>query len=352
MAGYIRSFNIFRFSEKKPILSIVIVNFNGGELIVKLVKQILSMADAPAELVIVDNMSSDSSISSIMEMLYTGSVKVSGNIVAVKIVELRKNFGPNIGYNIGVLLSEASYVMIINNDILFDENFSMRMLLRAFKRLRRFGVGAVTVKALKMHDPRLIDTAGTLADRLLYTVEYGSGDREDKPEYSRPYIVSSVPLVFLLMPRELYLKAGMLDSYYFAGYEDLDLSLRVQLLGYKLLYLPWFSIFHFRGGTSGRDEFRPLMAYLFARGYFFNVFSFLRLYSALFAVIVRLILVTAQSLVERNPLRLYLGFIKPFASVMRSRYFGVKRMIVKRLRRGEGKLWLCRGLVLKTLLES
>jgi len=351
MANYIQSLKFFGFSEKNPIVSIIIVNFNGGDLLIRLVEQILNIADAPVELVIVDNRSTDKSIEKLIDVLDRNSI-ISENVVSVRIARLRRNFGPNIGYNIGVFLSRAPYIMIINNDILFGEYFSIRMLLQAFKRLERFGIGAVTVKALKMHNPRLIDTAGTLADKLLYTTEYGSGDKEDKPEYNRPYIVSSVPLVFSLMPRKLYLKAGMLDPYYFAGYEDLDLSLRIQLLGYRLLYLPWFKILHFRGGTSGRNEFKPLITYLFARGYFFNVFSFLNLYSALLAVIIRFILIVIQSLVERNPLRLYLGFFKPFALVMRSRYFGIKRRIVARLKEKGGKLWLSQGLVLKALLKS
>jgi GT2 family glycosyltransferase len=61
-----------------------------------------------------------------------------------------------------------------------------------------------------------------------------------------------------LVRRELFLSCGGFDEYYFAYYEDVDLSLRMAHRGYRVLVDPKAVVFHHLGATSGGN--RSLLA--------------------------------------------------------------------------------------------
>lgn len=343
---YIKEYIASKSCNNNIEISIITTNYNGSkytlEMINSIYKNKIIDSNNYAEIIIVDNGSSEYDYNRLKYALKT----ISNNL-CVKIVRLSKNYGPCMGYNIGVLLSRGKYILLVNNDVVFPSNFSLRRLARLLDRLARFNVGALTVKVLKAWNPSIIDTAGTIVDKLLYTCEYGEYDSGDKNEYNKLYYVQSIPLVFMFTRRSDFIKAGMLDPYYFAGYEDLDLSLRMQLLnGKKLIYIPTISIYHHRGGTSSRPDFKYSMAYLFSRGYIVNVLTYLPLARALIAIAVRALLTLVYSIIKREPLTLYYRFIIPLFRVMRDKYFAVKRKFVNKHKHTNAELHLYNGIVL------
>ena len=92
-------------------IGIVILNWNGLDLLRKYLNEIILNSDN-STIYIIDNNSSDESV------LY-----VRNNYTEVKVISLDKNYGFAEGYNIGLKEVEEEYVCIINNDILVTENW-------------------------------------------------------------------------------------------------------------------------------------------------------------------------------------------------------------------------------------
>ena len=92
-------------------IGIVILNWNGLDLLRKYLNEIILNSDN-STIYIIDNNSSDESV------LY-----VRNNYKEVKVISLDKNYGFAEGYNIGLKKVEEEYVCIINNDILVTENW-------------------------------------------------------------------------------------------------------------------------------------------------------------------------------------------------------------------------------------
>ena len=92
-------------------IGIVILNWNGLDLLRKHLNEIILNSDN-STIYIIDNNSSDESV------LY-----VRNNYTEVKVISLDKNYGFAEAYNIGLKEVEEEYVCIINNDILVTENW-------------------------------------------------------------------------------------------------------------------------------------------------------------------------------------------------------------------------------------
>ena len=55
-----------------------------------------------------------------------------------------------------------------------------------------------------------------------------------------------------LVPRQAVRQIGLFDEDFFAYYEDVDISFRAQLAGWKVAFVPGAIVYHEIGATSGR----------------------------------------------------------------------------------------------------
>ena len=92
--------------------SVVILNWNGAELLKKFLPTVLMHTQtAHCEVVVADNNSSDNSL----EVL-------SKHFPTVKLILLDKNYGFAEGYNLALQHVSAEYVVLLNSDIETSEN--------------------------------------------------------------------------------------------------------------------------------------------------------------------------------------------------------------------------------------
>jgi hypothetical protein len=81
-------------------------------------------------------------------------------------------------------------------------------------------------------------------------------DLTGTPLPDKPAPVEAISGACLLIRRELFEKLGGWDESYFLHCEDLDLCMRVQRLGAKVLFVPDVSVSHVQGVSSrGRPVF-------------------------------------------------------------------------------------------------
>lgn len=229
-------------ANSKPSLSVVILNYNGGDFLIKCLKSLLAVRDEAAlDIWVVDNVSSDNSFKN-AKMLYPD----------FHYIENSQNLGFSGGNNVALRQVKGEYVLILNP----DTEITKGVLVKLLKYMEDHPEAGVCSPKVELSDGS-IDWASHrgfptpwasfkyyfLGDDSLYHLS----DRD----FSRPHEVDSVSGAFLLTRREILDKVGLFDESYFMYAEDLDLCYRIKKTGYKIMYLPEVKIIHYKGVSSG-----------------------------------------------------------------------------------------------------
>lgn len=220
----------------KTLVSIIIPNFNGLELLKICLPSLKKQTFKDFEIIVVDNGSSDGS-----------SDYIKASFKGIRCIELKENFGFSKAVNIGIKRSNGKYIVLLNNDSEMDKE-CMKMLLKAAANHNE--VGFVSAKILQFNNRNKIDNAGDYMDSSGHLLTRGFGDNEKlykKGEY-----------IFLgtgsgtLFKREVFDEVGHFDKDFFFYMEDADLCFRAQLAGFKGWFEPKAKIYHIRMATSSK----------------------------------------------------------------------------------------------------
>ena len=95
-----------------PLVTIVILNWNGRELLQECLNSVLKTEYKPTEIIVVDNGSTDDSVEF-----------VRNDYKTVIILENGKNLGYGEGNNRGIAIANGKYVVTLNNDIIVEEDW-------------------------------------------------------------------------------------------------------------------------------------------------------------------------------------------------------------------------------------
>jgi hypothetical protein len=176
-------------------------------------------------------------------------------------VRLTTNHGTSVAFNRGVVRwPESEYVFLLNNDVELEPD-CVAQLVRALEENPPYSVAVP--KLLQWKNPKLLDGAG---DELLlgggaYRVGYGE---MDAGQYDRQGPVFSACGAAALYRRSFFDSVGGFDEDFFAYRDDVDLSLRAQLRGHRILYVPRARGRH-RGSATLGSPFHPLVIRLSTR---------------------------------------------------------------------------------------
>ena len=107
----------------------------------------------------------------------------------------------------------------------------------------------VTSRIVYMHDPSVIDSAGDGAFRWGGAYKRLHGDRAENA--AQPMEVFGVCGAACLMPKAVFDELGGFDDDFFASHEDVDLSYRARLRGYRCRYVPDAIVRHHGSATLG-----------------------------------------------------------------------------------------------------
>jgi GT2 family glycosyltransferase len=142
---------------------------------------------------------------------------------------LERNLGTTGSVNIGVRATSSEYVLILNNDVELPADFLATMI--AFLDDTP-AAGFATCKLLSAHQRSVLDGAG---DALLVgggAFRLGHYDL-DRGQFDGVQPIFSGCGAAFMIRRGVFEQAGGLDEDLFAYLDDVDLSLRVQLLGHR-----------------------------------------------------------------------------------------------------------------------
>ncbi len=223
-----------------PLVSIVVVNYNGKHHLEELFESIDEQTNDNLETILVDNGSDDGSIEWIEE--YWPDVKIVSN---------GKNNGFAKGNNIGIKVAKGEFIFLVNNDTKLERDCIQKLVETATSKPK---VGAVIPK-LRFYDfPRFVNAIGNRvnpvgwgSDNYIGHLDFGQFDNVEE--------VFSACFGAVLLSRSAVQDVGLLDPVYRFYYEDSDWSYRARLKGYKIYLAPKAIVYHKFNATMNTKPF-------------------------------------------------------------------------------------------------
>lgn len=223
---------------QKPLVSIIIVNWNGGEVFEECLVSLSKIIYPNWELIVVDNGSTDQS-----ELFCK---KLSRLRNRVKIIKNSNNVGFAKANNQGFEESRGEYILLLNNDTKVEKNF---LNIMVDKMVSDQSIGVIQPKIYLMDQPNRLDNAGSFFTKSGFLIHWGFG-KVDSDQFNHEKDVFSVKGACLLTKREIINTVGLFDSDFVSYFEETDFCWRVWLLGLRSVYYPKTSIKHKVGFSS------------------------------------------------------------------------------------------------------
>jgi GT2 family glycosyltransferase len=232
-------------------IAVVILNYNGGELLRKFLPSIVQHSGS-AKIAVVDNGSTDQSLEVLRDEFPT-----------VEVIPTGANLGFSGGYNFGLKKINAEYSVLLNSDVEVTAGW-----LEPLRRLMDSNPAAAAVqpKILSYSNKDHFEYAGAgggLIDsfgypfcrgRLFYLLEKDNGQYSD----SKEIFWSSGAC--MMVRTKLFYEMGGLDEDFFAHMEEIDLCWRLQRAGHRIFYEGASTVYHVGGGTLSASN--PRKTYL------------------------------------------------------------------------------------------
>jgi GT2 family glycosyltransferase len=241
--------NETRLGMNNPIITAIVLNWNGREYVEEAVSSLLEQSYPNLEIIIVDNGSTDGSRRLIEDRFGT----------KIKLITKQRNTGFADGNNTGIREAKGKYILILNNDAAAEKDWASELVKAAEKYP---DVGMCASKVLDYFDRQVIDTAGHLIYRDGLNRARGRLEK-DEGQYDNPGEVFFPSGAAALYRKEMLDEIGLFDEDFFAYGEDADIGIRGRLAGWKCLYVPAAVAYHrYSRSTSG---YSPLKVFLVER---------------------------------------------------------------------------------------
>lgn len=229
-----------------PLVSIVILNWNGRKYLEQFLPSILSSTYANYNVAVVDNASTDDSVS-FLKSYYP----------QIAIISLPENYGFAKGYNEGLKQVKSDYYVLLNSDVEVEEGWIEPAieLMESDKN-----IAACQPKLLQFHHKNVFEYAGAAGGWLDYLgYPFARGRifdvcENDTGQYDlvKPIFWASGAAMFVRA--SVYHKLKGLDEYFFAHQEEIDFCWRMQLAGYTIFSCPQSVVYHVGGGTLPKEN--------------------------------------------------------------------------------------------------
>ncbi|HUC89521.1 MAG TPA: glycosyltransferase family 2 protein [Patescibacteria group bacterium] len=219
---------------------VIIPNWNGAKRLGASIESVLSQSYKDFSLVVVDNGSTDNSRQIIKQYQNKDS--------RVKAIYRDKNYGYTGGVNPGFELAieeKAIYAAPFNNDAVADKDW-LKHLVDFLDDNPKYGIAACTI----LHeDGKTIDS--TADQYTVWGIPFPRGrDEQASSRYDQDTNIFGASGGASMYRVKMLAEIGVLDQDFFAYYEDIDLSFRAQLAGWKVVFVPKSVVFHEQGKTS------------------------------------------------------------------------------------------------------
>ena len=235
-----------------PAASVVVVNYNGASHLSALLAHLGQQTARDFELIVVDNGSTDRSLTILAE--------TAGHLpFPIRVIRNARNLGFGPATNQGMRRAAAAWIATLNNDTRPEPAWLESMLHAAELNPH---VGMIGAKLLRAHAPSQIDSTGIALDWTGIAWDWRGGEQDD-PTEEIPVDIFGPCAGAALYARAMLDEIGMFDEDFFAYLEDVDLAWRARLAGWQARLQTQARALHAHSATLG--DASPRKRYLLAR---------------------------------------------------------------------------------------
>lgn len=214
-------------------IPIIILNWNGLSDTLECMKAILKQTHQDFCVYLVDNGSKDNDASVLKEHF--------GENPKVQLIFNKENLGFTRGNNVllhQLIQEDFKYIALLNNDAIPNTDWLENLIRCAEKN----SAGMVGCKMVSYFHPKQLDNVG---HRMLNTAEIiPIGFMEPIEDYNEPIENLGPCAGACLYSVEMLRHIGVFDEYFETGYEDAEIGVRANVLGYKTIYEPTAIVHH------------------------------------------------------------------------------------------------------------
>jgi len=236
-------------------LSIIIVSYNTKDILKECIESIYKTAkNISFEVIVVDNASKDGTAE-----LISNSKFPSSNF---HFIQNKENLGFSKANNVGVKISTGKYVLFLNPDILVHEK-TLEGMVKFMGADASTKIGAATCKVVltngKIDDashrgfptPWNALTHFSGISKILGKTKFFGGYSLGHLDFSKSHEIDALAGAFMIVRRKAGEEAKWWDEDYFFYGEDLDFCYMLKQNGWKIYYVPQFSVLHYKGVSGG-----------------------------------------------------------------------------------------------------
>ena len=232
-------------------LAIVILNWNGQQLLENFLPSVVNYADGQ-QIYVIDNGSTDTSVLFLKQHYPT-----------IKCIKLTHNIGYSGGYNEGLKHINADVFCLLNSDIEVTKNW-LNPIINTFKT--EINTAIIQPKILDYHHKNKFEYAGAgggfidqlgypyCRGRIFHTLE------EDLGQYNDQKQVFWASGACMFVRSNVFYDLGGFDTRFFAHMEEIDLCWRAKNKGLSVTYVGNSTVYHVGGASL--DNSHPKKTYL------------------------------------------------------------------------------------------
>ncbi|MDO8503257.1 MAG: glycosyltransferase family 2 protein [bacterium] len=221
------------------LVSVIIVNWNGGEVFEDCLESLAKIDYPNWELVVVDNGSADG---------------LPKSIKRIEIIQNTSNLGFAKANNQGYKKARGKYILLLNNDTKVTPDFLTKLVARAEEDS---SIGVVQPKIYLMDKPGYLDNAGSFLTRIGFLKHWGFLEK-DGSEFNNEKEIFSAKGACMLIKRKVIEEVGLFDDNFVSYFEESDFCWKVWLAGYRVIFYPKSFIYHKVGYTIRRQNVREI----------------------------------------------------------------------------------------------
>ncbi|XHX79356.1 MAG: glycosyltransferase family 2 protein [Stenomitos frigidus ULC029] len=250
--------------DRSVLASIILVNYNGAEVVLDCLRSLLQfLHPVPHEVIVVDNASTDGS-----------ATLISENFPTVQLLKQVENRGFGAGNNVGAKQAKGEFLFFLNTDTLLTSNV-LPPLVRLMKE--RPEVGIIGTKLLNVDGSLQLSIASEISIageyKTLKQLKQASTAKHRETIERKFAQVQTVDIVIgaaFFMRKSLFEALGGFDETFFMYFEESDLCQRSRDRGWQVLYTPDVAIIHLGGYSVGKVSDRMRLEYRRSQLYYYR----------------------------------------------------------------------------------
>jgi len=234
-------------------LTVIIVNYNVKHFLEQCLHSVLKASEnTEAEIFVVDNNSVDGSAQLVRE-----------KFPRIQFIQNKENVGFSKANNQAIRLSKGKYILLLNPDTVVEEDTFTKVIGFMEEHPDAGGLGVKMIDGKGKFLPE--SKRGLPTPWVAFYKMFGLSKLFPKSKIFGKYHLSFLPEneineidvlagAFMLVRKTVLEKVGLLDETFFMYGEDIDLSYRIKLGGYKNYYFPETTIIHYKGESTKKGS--------------------------------------------------------------------------------------------------